>query len=53
MSALLLPLFLLGCLAAGAARRVPLYDAFVEGAREARRGGDFTGGRLYELGARS
>ena len=34
MSALLLPLFLLGCLAAGAARRVPLYDAFVEGARE-------------------
>ena len=34
MTGLLLPLFLLGCLAAGAARLAPLYDAFVEGARE-------------------
>ena len=30
----LLPVFLLFCLAAGAARRVPVYDAFLEGARE-------------------
>lgn len=31
---LLLPLFVLLCLGAGAFRRVPLYDAFLEGAKE-------------------
>ena len=31
---LTLPLFLLLCLAAGALRRVPVYDAFAEGAKE-------------------
>ena len=31
---LTLPLFLLLCLAAGALRRVPVYDAFLDGARE-------------------
>ena len=31
---LTLPLFLLLCLAAGALRRAPVYDAFLEGARE-------------------
>lgn len=31
---LLLPVFLLLCLGIGAAKRVPLYDAFVEGAEE-------------------
>ena len=30
----LLPLFVLGCLGAGIGARVPLYDAFVDGARE-------------------
>ena len=31
---LILPCFLLLCIGVGAARRVPLYDAFLEGARE-------------------
>ena len=31
---IVLPLFLLLCLSVGALRRVPVYDAFVEGARE-------------------
>ena len=31
---LTLPLFLMLCLAAGALRRVPVYDAFLDGARE-------------------
>ncbi len=31
---LILPLFLLLCLAAGALRRVPVYDAFLSGAKE-------------------